>query len=433
MDQELVYRTNKKVVLVFVFILMLFITLIDFYVLSQQYTKLQDNVRQQAAEKLQLSGYLIHESILKEDLVSVEQFLLLWASSDNDVLKLQAVTPSGFLLVDYNKTSTLDNAITVTENIMNNSQSLLTLTLVEDISETSKTITDSAAKLLLISIIVVSLLGYVLWLYLRRTAIIPLQQTINDQIVTQNALVERTKELEMSNKELESYSYSIAHDLRTPLRSITSFSQILKEDASDRLNYEEKNYLDRIGKAGSYMSELIFDILELSKISREKMEISTVDLSKISNEIVIYLKNSWSEKVYDVKIQENIYVHGCESALRILMDNLLSNAFKYTSKIEKPVIEFGVENISTNIPVFYIKDNGIGFDMAYASKVFLPFQRLHKNDEYEGTGIGMATAKRIVEKHYGNIWVESAEDNGAIIYFTLGEQKAIKSRYKRDA
>jgi len=406
---------------------MLFIIMIDYFVLSQQYIKLQENVRQHATEKLMLSGQFIHESILKDDLLSVEQFLLSWAKNDNNVLKLQAVTPNGYSLVDYTNSSEFYNTITVSENIEDQGKTLLKITLIEDISKINNTITESATKLILISLIVVSSLGYVLWRFLRRTAIIPLQQTIADQIVTQNTLIERTKELEISNQELESYSYSIAHDLRTPLRSITSFSQILKEDASDKLNSEENNYLDRIIKAGSSMSELIFDILELSKISREKMEIDSVDLSKVASEIIIYLKNTWPDKKFDIKIQENICVRGSDSALRILMDNLLSNACKYSSQRKNPQVEFGIEKFNDEVSVFFIKDNGVGFDMAYASKIFLPFQRLHKKDEYEGSGIGMATAKRIVEKHHGNIWVESDEGKGTTFYFTLGKQKLVQN------
>jgi len=426
-DQKLVYRTNQRAISVFILILMLFIIMIDYFVLSQHYTELQENVQQQAAEKVRLSGQFVHESILKDDWVSVEQFLLAWAKSEKNVIALQAFSPNGFSLVDYKKPSKANNTITVSENIKHLNKTLLKITLIEDISNINNTITASASKLILISLFVVSLLGYVLWRLLRRTAIIPLQQTIADQAVTQKALIERTKELELSNQELESYSYSIAHDLRTPLRSITSFSQILKEDARDKLNFEEKDYLDRVIKAGSSMSELIFDILELSKISRDKMKINYVDLSKVASEIIIYLKNTWPDKKFDITIQKDIYVRASESALRILMDNLLSNACKYSSQKKNPKVEFGIHNINNEIPVFYIKDNGIGFDMAYSEKIFLPFQRLHNKDEYEGSGIGMATAKRIVEKHHGNIWVESDEEKGTIFYFTLGRQNLLQN------
>jgi len=227
----------------------------------------------------------------------------------------------------------------------------------------------------------------------------------------------RTRELEASNKELESFSYSIAHDLRAPLRTITSFSQIIKEDAEDKLDEMEKQSLERIIAAGKNMAELIEDILNLARISRQEMKFEIVDLSELVRGATEHFNNLSENNNVTWKISAEVEVKGDAQLLGIVLQNLLDNAFKYSSKKEEQIIEFGVNKIDNEI-VYFVKDNGVGFDMQFSDKLFGSFQRLH-GAEFEGTGIGLATVERIIHRHGGKIWAESALNEGAAFYFTL--------------
>jgi len=432
MDQKIVYRTNRNIVIAFVVTLLLLIIIVDAFLLNQQYTKMQVLAKDRTTQKLQLATNFSYEPILKHDYVSVKRFLEKWANNDEMLISLHAIMENGFTLVDISKDIESTNSITVSKDITHENKVLLTISATEDYSEINDSITDDSIILFVISTLIVSIVGYFLWLVLRRTAIKPLQLAIDDLIQSEKILEKRSKQLELSNQELESYSYSIAHDLRTPLRSITSFSQILKEDSSNKLNEEEIDYLDRIYNAGTFMSQLIYDILELSKISREEVNYTLVNLSQVANDILLYLKNLWPNVKFTFEIEDNVFVLGDEASLRSLLDNLISNACKFSSKSPSPKIEFGVQNRSINPPVFYVKDNGTGFNLKYAEKIFTPFHRLHKNSQYDGTGIGLATVKRITEKHHGKVWVESEENKGATFFFTLGNQALETSIPKKE-
>ena len=233
-------------------------------------------------------------------------------------------------------------------------------------------------------------------------------------------LDKRAKQLEDSNKELESYSYSIAHDLRGPLRTITAFSQILLEDADSRLNKMEKDYLDRIIHAGLFMAELIDDILELSRLTRLNINHTEVNLSTIADDCVYSLRSEDPGKNVDVKVEQNVVAKGDAKLLRLVLQNLLGNAWKFTSHCENPEIKFGVIKNGLN-RTYYVKDNGVGFDMKYAKKVFGIFQRLHTREAFEGTGIGLASVDRVISRHGGRVWVEAKSAQGATFYFTLSE------------
>lgn len=228
----------------------------------------------------------------------------------------------------------------------------------------------------------------------------------------------RTVELQQRNKELESFSYTMAHDLRTPLRGMISFSQILQEDAADNLTDEEKSYLARIITAGKHMEKLIDNIHELARISRAPMAPITVNLSDIASHIKYKLTSSEPQRKSEWIIQPDLE---CEADLK-LMDNLLShlleNAWKYTARQEQAIIEFGCTPDSSEV-IYYVKDNGIGFDLKYSKNLFKPFQRLHSIEDFEGTGIGLAIVHRVIEQHGGRVWIESAPDKGTTVFFTL--------------
>jgi signal transduction histidine kinase len=234
-----------------------------------------------------------------------------------------------------------------------------------------------------------------------------LEQTVN----------ERTAALAVSNKELESYSYSIAHDLRSPLRSIIGFSQILEEDAESRLAPEQQDSLQRIISAGKHMATLIDDILELSRITRSPLTKTNVDLSAIAREEIKSLQQLEPERNVDWYVQDGMSADGDSRLLRILLQNLLDNAWKFTQYTAVPKIEMGRQT-DQGRQVFYVRDNGVGLDMQYVNKIFMPFQRLH-SEQYEGTGIGLSTVQRVVQRHGGNIWLESAPGKGTAFYFTL--------------
>ncbi|VAW78211.1 Phytochrome, two-component sensor histidine kinase [hydrothermal vent metagenome] len=230
-------------------------------------------------------------------------------------------------------------------------------------------------------------------------------------------VVSRTSELNRINKELETFSYSVSHDLRAPLRGIDGFSLALLEDYSDILDDTGKDYLKRVRTASQRMSVLIDDLLELSRVARSNFSKQSVCLSELAEEAIKQLQQENPDRNIEITIDQGIHAHGDPHLLAILLDNLISNAWKYTGKTSQPWIHFGNREIDGKT-VYFVEDNGAGFDMNYADKLFGAFQRLHGN-EFEGTGIGLATAARIVGRHAGRIWADSPTDQGAIFMFTL--------------
>jgi PAS domain S-box-containing protein len=225
-------------------------------------------------------------------------------------------------------------------------------------------------------------------------------------------------ELEATNKELEAFSYSVSHDLRAPLRSIDGFSQVLLEDYVDQLPSEGRNYLERIRASAHRMAELIEDLLKLSHITRAHIKFVPVDLTKLAKDILAELQRTYPERSVRWSVAPNLTERGDPHLMQIVLENLLNNAWKYTSKQEQAEIEFGskYENGQT---ICFVRDNGAGFDMAYAGKLFGAFQRLHTMAEFPGTGIGLATVQRIIQRHGGRIWAESAVGQGATFFLTL--------------
>ncbi|MFW9995104.1 MAG: ATP-binding protein [Candidatus Odinarchaeota archaeon] len=232
----------------------------------------------------------------------------------------------------------------------------------------------------------------------------------------------RTFELEVTIKELEAFSYSVSHDLRAPLRHIDGFSKALVEDYGDQLDDIASDYLDRIQNATQHMGTLIENLLSLSRLTRAAISIDTVDLSNLIREIIDEFKNSYPDRNVEIIIQDNLIAKCDPKFIRIMFTNLVDNAWKFTSKKEIARIEFGCRQMEDE-RVFHIKDNGVGFDMTYASKLFSPFHRLHSSEEYAGTGIGLATVRRIIHRHSGRIWADAEVGKGASFFFTLPEIK----------
>ncbi|MEW6776793.1 MAG: response regulator [Bdellovibrionota bacterium] len=225
-------------------------------------------------------------------------------------------------------------------------------------------------------------------------------------------------ELERKNRELETFSYSVSHDLRAPLRSIDGFSQALVEDYGKALDEKASDYLRRIRGAAQRMGELIDDLLQLSRIGRMDLNRESVDLSAMVTAIVKALQERAPERQVEFRTQGGLVVEADPRLLKIALENLLGNAWKFTGKTPRAMIEVGTE-ANGRESVYYVKDNGAGFDMEYAAKLFAPFQRLHKDTEFPGTGIGLATVYRIVDRHGGRIWVEASPGAGATFRWTI--------------
>ena len=229
----------------------------------------------------------------------------------------------------------------------------------------------------------------------------------------------RTAELERANREMEAFSYSVSHDLRAPLRHIDGFSKALLEDYADRLDDMGRNYLHRLRAGAQRMGRLIDDLLQLADVSRSDLDRRPVDLSSLARVIALELGRGEPQRQVAVRITDGV-VADCDPRLaRVVLENLLGNAWKYSSKRADAAIEFS-EAVQEGQRVYVVRDNGVGFDMAYYGKLFQPFQRLHGVDEFEGTGIGLATVRRVVERHGGRVWAEATLGSGAAFYFTFG-------------
>lgn len=225
-------------------------------------------------------------------------------------------------------------------------------------------------------------------------------------------------QLEATNKELEAFSYSVSHDLRAPLRGIDGFSQALLEDHAGQLNEEGKDSLYRVRAAAQRMAELIDNLLSLSQMTRGELSHEDLNLTSIAQAVADELKQSAPERKVNFVIEEDLTVHGDPRLLRIAIENLFGNAWKFTSKHDQARIELGSMK-NNGAPIYFVRDDGSGFDMAYANKLFGAFQRLHRATEFKGTGIGLATVQRIIHRHGGRVWAEGAVEQGATFYFTL--------------
>ena len=231
---------------------------------------------------------------------------------------------------------------------------------------------------------------------------------------------DRTARLEALNKDLEAFNYSVSHDLQAPLRHIGGFAEILQEDYADKLGAEGQRLIQQIRAPMQRMQALIDALLELSGISRKELERQLVDLSALATDIIASERQRGSPaRQMEVVIADGVTAYGDARLLRDVLQNLLGNALKFTSRCDSARIEFGVKPAADGSAIYFVRDNGAGFDMANVNKLFGPFQRLHDFEEYPGTGIGLATVKRIIQRHGGRVWAEGAAGKGATVYFTL--------------
>jgi signal transduction histidine kinase len=231
-------------------------------------------------------------------------------------------------------------------------------------------------------------------------------------------VAQRTADLTATNHELSTFAYSVSHDLRAPLRAIDAFSQALLEDYEQVLDAQGQDYLRRVRANAGRMSQLIDDLLQLSRLTRAEMNCEAIDLSAMARSIATDLQRTDAGRTATFRIEPGVIARGDARLVRVLLENLIGNAWKYTSRHPTAEITFG-RNGSDGEVVFYVRDDGAGFDLAYADKLFRPFQRLHTIEEFEGAGVGLATAQRVVRRHGGRIWADAAPEKGATFYFTL--------------
>ncbi len=244
------------------------------------------------------------------------------------------------------------------------------------------------------------------------------EETRRFTVELEQRVVERTGQLEAANKELEAFSYSVSHDLRAPLRSIDGFSLALLEDCAEKVGKEGRTYLHHVRESAQQMAHLIEDLLALSRVSRGELDRRPIDLAGIARAVLARLQAEQPHRTVELVVPAEAVAFGDARLLGVVMENLLGNAWKFTSKRVQARIEFGHRS-DAGRPVFFVRDNGAGLDMTYREKLFGVFQRLHSASEFEGSGIGLATVQRIIRRHGGRVWAEGEVDRGATFSFTL--------------
>ncbi len=248
---------------------------------------------------------------------------------------------------------------------------------------------------------------------------VKITRDVTEKRKAEQEIIQRSLELEAANKELETFSYSVSHDLRAPLRGIDGFSQALQEDYQQQLDSTAKDYLQRICTATRRMGALIDDLLNLARVTRAEIYRERIDLSKLAGEVAQEIQSQEPARSVALNIAAGLEAEGDSRLLRVALQNLIGNAWKFTSKREKAQIEFGAQGVNGG-KAYFVRDNGAGFEQSYASRLFGAFQRLHAASEFPGTGIGLATVQRIIRRHGGTVWAEGTVNQGATVYFTLG-------------
>jgi signal transduction histidine kinase len=323
-----------------------------------------------------------------------------------------------FITKPYQGTYLIDRICRMLEERIANAEAKDKVHIAAEIKFMGSKIRISAGKTQILSLLVTAFEETVL-----KSREIEVKNTVLEQEkikvdVYSRRLEERTIQLESANSELESFSYSVAHDLRAPLRAINGFSQAVLEDYADKLDDEGRDSLGRIRAASQRMGLLIDDLLNLSRISRTRIKNESLNLSSLAESCVNTLRETEPNRLIEVVIQPGLNIEADSSLMRIVMTNMLGNAWKFTRKTDKARIEIGVMDNSGQ-KVYFVRDNGAGFDQSHADKLFVAFQRLHSTEEYEGTGIGLATISRIVHLHGGKVWAEGKPGEGATFYFTI--------------
>ncbi len=370
--------------------------------------------------QVMLLGQLAVESVLRSDYTSVSRMLEHWAASHRDVLEARVTFPNGFELTHFRRGETSSgNVFDVIRTIEYGGKPIMVLSIRLDRSDIAANVATASYRFAMLIVVVIGVLGWIFWAVLRRTAIIPYEEAILRHEEVERELKRRTQELESLNDELNSFCYSISHDLRAPLRAIDGFGQILGEDYAEKLDDTGRSYLDRSRAAARRIGQVIDDLLRLTSLTRQTLVREEVDLSAMAREVLAVLSAREPSRDVSIQVESNLTVQADAGLARIVFENLLGNAWKYTSKTPDAFITFGV-GAWDGQRLFYVRDNGAGFDPAFAHKLFNPFQRLHTEREFPGTGIGLATVARIIQRHGGIIRAFGTVNGGATFAFSFG-------------
>lgn len=400
-------------------VLFVFLIAEDMAIVIRQRALLMESERNHMRSELELMQTAILESMLRTDYSIVSVFITQLGQRHKKVIDLEVVAPNGFVMAEYHR-SEMSKADTysISMDVNYGRKTLATIKMRADYREVQAIVTGLNIQMFAASSVFMLILGVLLWYTQRKTAIEPLEQEIAIRAEVEDELRRSGTKLEAVNKELEAFAYSVSHDLRSPLRAVDGFSQALTEDCGEGLTEECRMYLNRIRAGCHRMEQLIADMLKLSRITRMEMKRQDVDLSGMAREIMAELKEQEPGREVNVKITDGMTAKADPALLRMVLDNLLGNAWKFTSKTPGAKVEF-FEQQGTDGKEFCVRDNGAGFKMEYSDKLFGAFQRLHTDKEFSGTGIGLATVQRIIARHGGMVRAQGELDQGASFYFTL--------------
>lgn len=419
--------TNRRALIAFIAVLAAAVMVAAVAMLILQRQQLRVEAQEELQTEIGLLGELTTDSLLRSDYAAVEGLVQRWVERHDYVMRITATMPNGFVLVDASKASQPKTPLTVTRKVVFNGRTLITLYAISDLALAESSFSAIVVRISIMLLSIILILGWALWWVLQRTAIHPLEAQIRAREEKEHELLHRTAELEAALEELESFSYSVSHDLRGPLRAIDGFSHALTEDYGKALDATALDYIYRTRAAAQRMGVLIDDLLTLSRMTRRDVAIENVDLSAMAHEALARISESEPGRAVELVVAENVRTQGDPGLLAIVLDNLLQNAWKYTARTSNPRIEFGARQQGGGT-VYFVKDNGAGFDMQYCNKLFRPFQRLHAPQEFSGSGIGLATVARIIQRHGGRIWAEGETGKGATFSFTLAPGATLEAK-----
>jgi signal transduction histidine kinase len=413
-----VHTTNRRALIVFICVLILSAGLGGGLLALQQRQIMKEHALREFDNDIDALGELAADALIRSDYASVERMLEHWSELHPEVILIKATTPSGFELAHFERPAGTTATVSRRKEVEFEGRRLVTFEFVKADTTLGVRITLLSFQFFAGAIIFVSLMGWLLWLTLQRTALRPLENEIRRREQIEFELRHRTLELETANKELDAFCYSISHDLRAPLRAIDGFSRVLAEDYRDKLDAVGQSHLQRVCTATQRLGVLIDDLLSLSRYALQELVPHDVDLSALAQQFVAQRRAAEPARQVTFNIAPNLHARGDRQLLSVVMQNLLANAWKFSSGKAPALIEFGTME-RDNQQVFYVRDNGAGFDMQYAAKLFGAFQRMHKQTEFAGNGIGLALVQRILNRHGGSIRAEAVLGQGATFYFTL--------------
>jgi signal transduction histidine kinase len=411
--------TNRRALLAFIAVLVALVLAFEGVVVWRQRQHLLSEAQAEVRSEMVLLGELAMDALLTSDYAAVQRLVKTWLDRHDYLTRIKAVMPNGFVLAEFDKARTPRAPLPVSQEIVFNGRVVMTLYVLSDFSLRESGFAEIVYRATLAAITLILLLGWLLWWTLKRTAIQPLEAEIRVREAQETQLRQRTAELETSIQELESFSYSVSHDLRGPLRAIDGYSLALAQDYGQVLDATAQDYIARTRAAAQRMGLLIDDLLALARMARQDMTIAEVDLSALARAALARLAQADPRSCpVEIQVEEGVRARADAALIDIALDNLLGNAWKYTARTAAPRIEFRTLR-RNGTTVYVVQDNGAGFDMQYADKLFQPFQRLHSPHEFAGSGIGLAIVQRIIARHGGRVWAEAQPGHGATFYFTL--------------